>query len=148
MRRPIASLQLEELMAKRTFDSAGFFAAIDAQRQAKGKTWKQVAADAGISASTLTRMSQGRRPDVDGLASLLSWSGLDADDFIRDETEEHEEPETLARISTYLRADPRLSNESAHAIEQIISVAYDQMARGTDDGTATRVQNRGERPRA
>ena len=28
-------------------------------------------------------MSQGRRPDVDGLAALAAWSGLDTDDFVR-----------------------------------------------------------------
>ncbi len=36
-----------------------------------------------MSASTLTRMAQGKRPDVDGLAALVAWSGLDADDYVR-----------------------------------------------------------------
>src|SRR6266542_4045447 len=89
---------------KRTFDAAGFFAALDAQRRTQSMTWRDLAMKAGVSASTLTRMSQGKRPDVDGLASLLGWSGLTAEDFIREEGP-RVQPETLARISTYLRAD-------------------------------------------
>ena len=111
---------------KRTFDTAGFFVALDAQRRSKSMTWRGVADGAGVSASTLTRMSQGKRPDVDGLASLLAWSGLTAEDFIREEGE-RVQPETLARISTYLRADSKLGPESALALERIIEVAYEQM---------------------
>jgi transcriptional regulator with XRE-family HTH domain len=115
-----------------TFEMRSFFAALDAERRSRNLNWKEVAAEAGISASTLTRMSQGRRPDVDGLASLLAWSGLEMSDYIRQEVPERH-PETLARISTQIRADPRLSDESATALEQIITAAYQQMAgRPTD----------------
>ena len=31
---------------------------------------------------TLTRMGQGKRPDVDSLAALATWSRLNVDDFI------------------------------------------------------------------
>ena len=65
------------------FDSQGFYDALDATRRSRNLNWKQVAAKSGVSASTLTRMAQGRRPDVDGLAALASWSGLKADDFVR-----------------------------------------------------------------
>ena len=129
---------------KRTFDTSGFFAALDAQRRTKSMTWRGVAIKAGVSASTLTRMSQGKRPDVDGLASLLAWSGLIAEDFIR-EDDVRVQPETLARISTYLRADPKLDGASARAIERIIEVAYEQMAQARTDAE-TRVQDGGARP--
>jgi transcriptional regulator with XRE-family HTH domain len=49
------------------FDTAAFYDALDSVRQARRLNWKQVAGDSGVSASTLTRMAQGRRPDVDGL---------------------------------------------------------------------------------
>jgi transcriptional regulator with XRE-family HTH domain len=109
------------------FDLEGFYAALDAARQAKNLNWKQVAAASGVSASTLTRMSQGKRPDVDGLAALTAWSGLDADDFVRTEIGERPEPETLAMISTYLRGDKNLSPEAAAALEAVIKVTYDQL---------------------
>lgn len=109
------------------FDLEGFHAALDAARRAKGLNWKQVAAASGVSASTLTRMSQGKRPDVDGLAALAAWSGLDTDDFVRTEIGERPEPEPLAMISTYLRGDKNLSPEAAAALEAVIKVTYDQL---------------------
>ena len=105
------------------FDTAAFYAALDAQRAAKRLTWKDVAAQAAVSASTLTRMSQGRRPDVDGLACLLAWSGLDATNFLRSKPNQ---PEPLAQITAYLRADRNLKPESAKALEEIIRVAYER----------------------
>lgn len=109
------------------FDLEGFYAALDAARRAKDLNWKQVASASGVSASTLTRMSQGKRPDVDGLAALAAWSGLDTDDFVRTEIGERPEPEPLAMISTYLRGDKNLSPEAAAALEAVIKVTYDQL---------------------
>lgn len=106
------------------FDAVAFYAAIDSQRSAKGLSWKQVAEESGVSASTLTRMGQGKRPDVDGLAALLAWSGLKADDFIR--TEKSGSAEPIARIVAYLRADANLTPASADALETIIKTAYQQ----------------------
>ena len=89
------------------FDSNGFYEALDSTRRARNLNWKQVAAQSGVSASTLTRMAQGRRPDVDGLAALVSWSGLKTDDFVRSRAQQRG-PEPLAMISTYLRSDKNL----------------------------------------
>ena len=104
------------------FDIVGFHAALNAQRSAKGLNWKEVSEQSGVSASTLTRMSQGRRPDIDGLALLLAWSGLDAASFLP----EANNPEPLAQISANLRADRNLKPENAKALEEIIKVAYER----------------------
>lgn len=109
-------------MAKRGFDLGRFHAALDAQRASKGLTWKDVADQSGVSASTLTRMSQGKRPDVDGLALLLAWSGLDALQFVPSANE----PEPMAKIAANLRADRNLSDDSAKALQEIIQVAYER----------------------
>ena len=61
------------------FEADAFYAALDAERRDRRYTWKQVAEESQVSASTLTRMAQGRRPDVDSLAALVTWSGLSAD---------------------------------------------------------------------
>src|SRR5271170_3083201 len=106
------------------FDVDAFHAALDSHRESRRLTWKQVAAESGVSASTLTRMAQGKRPDVDGLAALLAWSGLKADSFIR--AERDVVPEPLAQITAYLRADSNLSAESANALEHIIRAAYER----------------------
>ena len=117
-------------MAKGFFDAQSFYAALDAQRQARKLTWKQVAAESGVSASTLTRMAQGKRPDVDSLAALTTWSGLHVDDFVREETDAQMHPqqaEPLAMISTYLRSDPHLTPEAAKALDELVKAAYRQM---------------------
>lgn len=111
------------------FDAAAFHAALDSQRRAQKLNWKEVSADSGVSASTLTRMSQGKRPDVDSLAALLTWSGLKADDFIQKDAASGQ-AEPLAQITAYLRADKNLSADSAAALEEIIRAAYNRFKVG------------------
>lgn len=115
------------------FDASGFYEALDATRQSRRMTWKDVAAAAGVSASTLTRMAQGKRPDVDSLAALTAWSGLQADAFIRSETTARPEAEPLAMISTLLRGDRQLTPEAATALEAVIKAAYERLRVGTPD---------------
>src|SRR3954468_10920292 len=100
------------------FDAGAFYEALDAARQARRLNWKQVSADSGVSASTLTRMAQGKRPDVDGLAALASWSGLSADDYVGS-NEGRPDPEPLAKITTYLRSDRNLTPEAATALDEL-----------------------------
>jgi len=108
------------------FDGDAFFAALDAARTTRRLNWKVVAKQAGVSASTLTRMAQGRRPDIDTFSALCRWAGVNADDYIRPSVgaSGQEGPEALARISTYLRSDANLSDEAAAALDQIVKAAY------------------------
>lgn len=106
------------------FDAGGFYAALDAVRHSRRLNWKQVSGESGVSASTLTRMAQGKRPDVDGLAALAAWSGLDVDNYVRSATDDRPQPEPLAMISTYLRSDRHLSPEAATALDEMIKAAY------------------------
>lgn len=107
------------------FDGERFFSALDAARSARGLTWKKVAEQAKVPASTLTRMSQGRKPDVDSLSALCAWSGLRADDFMANDIKR--KSETLADVTALFRADPNLSKEGAVALEAIIKAAYEQI---------------------
>lgn len=113
-------------MSKVEFDSAGFYRALDAVRSARGLNWKLVAEQSGVSASTLTRVAQGRRPDVDSLAALVSWAGLSADDFVNRATGATDR-EPLGQIASYLQSDPRLTAEGRDAMMQIISAAYSRL---------------------
>lgn len=63
-------------------DVAELRAALDRERQARGLTWSDVAREAGVSPSTLTRLARGGRPDVDGFASLVWWLRAPADTFL------------------------------------------------------------------
>ena len=115
-------------MRTERFDAAGFYAALDAERRTRNQTWKRVADEANVSASTLTRMAQGRRPDVDSFAALVSWSGLSADKFVRD-GQARPQAGTLAMISTYLKSDPNLTDEAAIALDELIKATYERMRR-------------------
>ena len=108
------------------FEADAFYAALDAERRSRRYTWKQVAEDTHVSASTLTRMAQGRRPDVDSLAALVTWSGLSADAFVGDDRAKPT-PGALAMISTYLKSDPDLSPDAAEALDQLVKATYERM---------------------
>jgi transcriptional regulator with XRE-family HTH domain len=112
------------------FDAQGFYEALDATRQARRVTWKVIAEEAGVSASTLSRMAQGKRPDVDGLAALTAWSGLGADRFVRSEAPRRA-PESLGLISAQLREDKELTPEAATALDQLIRTTYERLRRAS-----------------
>jgi transcriptional regulator with XRE-family HTH domain len=65
-----------------SFDLDKFSFALDSIRASKRLTWQGVADHAKVSASTLSRIQSGKRPDVDSLARLIEWSGLDFSKFI------------------------------------------------------------------
>ena len=112
-----------------SFDADAFYSALDAERQARQLSWRKVAGESGVSASTLTRIAQGRRPDVDSLAALSAWSGLTVDLFVRGGNSVKTEAEPLAMISSYLRSDPQLNEEAAAALDDLVKVAYSRMRR-------------------
>lgn len=108
-----------------SFDAEAFYQALDSTRDARKKNWKQVAEESGISASTFTRMAQGKRPDVDSLARLVTWSGLNPNDYVVS-PKGRADVEPMAVISTLLKGDKNLSPESAAALEKVIRAAYKQ----------------------
>lgn len=114
---------------ERSFDPDAFFSALDAARMSRGLHWKAVAKETGVSASTLTRISQGRRPDVDSLAALSSWASLEPDTFFRRAAAGADEAraEPLAEISVLLRRDPNLSTEAAAALDELVKATYERL---------------------
>jgi len=107
------------------FDNEAFFAALNAERLSRRLNWKDVAQEAGIQASTISRMSQGKKPDINGLAALLDWSNLKAEMFVRGS----KAPEALpiSRITALLRADPSLTADNARVLERIIHTTYETL---------------------
>lgn len=115
-----------------TFDADGFCAALDAHRTAAGYTWRDVAREAGVSPSTLTRLGQGKRPDMTSFAALVDWLGLGADTFIN-RPGPRREVEPLAAAVAILHTDPRLNPKTAASLAQILSAAYEALADPTGD---------------
>ncbi|HLK83739.1 MAG TPA: helix-turn-helix transcriptional regulator [Xanthobacteraceae bacterium] len=106
------------------FDVDALRAALDGERIARGLTWKDVSAESGVSASTLTRLSQGKRPDVDSLTALTHWMGVSADRFMGVPQKGFGGASPLAQISSILRDDPNLNKDAATALDQLIKSTY------------------------
>ena len=67
----------------RRFDSKALYSALDAERESRGISWKQVAHETGVSVSTITRTRQGGRMEVDGVLALVGWLGAPVERFVR-----------------------------------------------------------------
>lgn len=111
----------------KNFDFASFYAALEATRDRRDVTWKDVGEATNVSQATLTRMRQGKRPDADSLAALAAWAGLNPADYVRNTV--RPPVEALALISSHLRSDPNLSSESATVIEEMVRAAYRRLAK-------------------
>ena len=64
------------------FEFEKFYQAVNAKREERAASWRQVAREIGIGKSTLARMAQNKRPDADGLAALSFWAALNPADFV------------------------------------------------------------------
>jgi transcriptional regulator with XRE-family HTH domain len=112
------------------FDVAALFSALDSQRLARNLTWKDVSGESGVSASTLTRLSQGRRPDVDSLAALSGWVGIPADRFMGTRKQAFGSTSPLTQISALIRDDPNLNDDAAVALEELVKATYARLRKG------------------
>lgn len=113
---------------KREFDLVAYYRALDSTVIARKLTWKKVAEQTGVNASTLSRMAKGQRPDASSLAALAAWSGLNPADFVTG-VQDQSAPETLARITAAIHGDPRLTPEGATALDELFKSTYQRLAK-------------------
>lgn len=52
---------------------------VDVRRRERGLSWRRLAAELDVSASTFSRMEAGYAPDAHALVSMLVWLDLDTD---------------------------------------------------------------------
>ena len=111
-------------VARDRLDTEALYAALDAQRTARELSWRQLAKEVGVSPSTMTRLANGQRPDVDAFAGLVHWLGQPADAFlVTDDQAPREEPDLVAQLAPLLRARQDLTEGDAKYLEDLISVA-------------------------
>lgn len=105
-------------------DVMALHAALDATRTARGLSWRQLAKELGVSASTISRMANGLNPDVSAFAAMTTWLNMSADDFIVGAARQEErEPELVASLAPLLRARRDLSETDVQYLEEIIGAA-------------------------
>jgi transcriptional regulator with XRE-family HTH domain len=106
------------------FDGMSFYKAINDVRELRGLNWKQISEATGVSASTLTRMGQGKKPDADSLAKLSAWGGINPANFVRNSKATRHSGDTLPQVLALFRADPNLSKPAISALEEMVRAAY------------------------
>ncbi|MYV52517.1 helix-turn-helix transcriptional regulator [Streptomyces sp. SID3212] len=109
-------------MAKDQINVEGLYGALDAQRVARGLSWRQLAKELEVSPSLLSRMANGLRPDVDAFITLVQWLGVPAEQFtaVGEDRPNREEPELVAQIGPLLRARRDLAPEDVAYLEAVI----------------------------
>lgn len=113
-------------MARARVDVSALYAALDAKRRTGDLTWRALARELDLSPSTMTRLSNGHRPDADGFAAMVAWLGQPADAFIEvGETDSAEgQPDMMAELGALLRSRKDLTDDDARKLEDIFRAAY------------------------
>jgi len=111
------------------FDMEAFYGSVDNERRTRGLTWKRVAEEAGVSASSLSRMARGKRPDVDTFAALAAWAQLDTNMFVAGGKGSSGDRLVPSTIAAQLYRDPQLTRQAAATLTDIFTVSYSRLAR-------------------
>lgn len=108
------------------FDTGSFAASLDLQRRERDLTWKQVAEQSGVSASTLTRLNQGQNGSIDSVALLARWAGLGLDDYVGHEVAAIDSF-APPKVRAALGGDEQIPPESAQVIGEVVRVLYQHL---------------------
>lgn len=100
---------------------------VKTKRASKGL--REVAAEIGnVSPSTLSRVENGRIPDMETFLLLCNWLGVEPTEFFSSNTPT-EEKSSAASIELQLRADKNLDPVTANALATIVRAAYQELSR-------------------
>lgn len=108
----------------RVFDTEYLAALIKTKRGNRGL--REIAQEiGGVSPSTLSRIENGKVPDMDTFLRICAWLQVSSEEFIK-ETDDQQKNEisTTDRIEGYLRADRELTPEMADALAKLMKSAY------------------------
>lgn len=85
----------------------------------------------GVSASTLSRIEQGKIPDLGTFTRLCQWLQISPERFMGPFSEQDDEKTgTPDVIAAHLRADRALDPQTAEALAAMIRGVYDAAVRG------------------
>jgi transcriptional regulator with XRE-family HTH domain len=107
-------------------DVKALHAALDAARTERGLSWRQLAKEIDVSPSTISRMTNGLKPDVTAFAAMTTWLRMPAEAFYvtsPPEAESEDEPELLASLVPLLRARRDLTEGEVSYLEEVIGAA-------------------------
>ena len=106
---------------------AALYAALDAVRESRGISWRQLAREVQVSPSTFSRLANRQKPDVDAFLALVRWLKVPAERFMTD-GQDREEPPLMAELAPLLRARKDLNSEDKKYLEELIGSAMRRFA--------------------
>ncbi|MEO8042867.1 MAG: helix-turn-helix transcriptional regulator [Acidobacteriota bacterium] len=114
--------------------------AIKRRRDELGLSLRDVADVTNVSASTLSRIENGTgKPDADNIARLTGWLDMPIDRVMSKSTSDVEavvyypHEATPEIVEAHLRADKKLTPETAKALSELFRVAYKQFSKPGED---------------
>ena len=114
--------------------------AIKRRREELSLSLRDVADVTNVSASTLSRIENGTgKPDADNIARLTGWLDMPIDRVMSKSTADIEavvyypHEATPEIVEAHLRADKKLTPETAKALSELFRVAYKQFSKSKED---------------
>ncbi|MDP9050685.1 MAG: helix-turn-helix domain-containing protein [Acidobacteriota bacterium] len=112
-------------MGQYASDPLDDLAPLFSQRRAElGLSLREVSAQCGVPVATLSRVEQGRTPDLTTFRRIVEWLGLPPERFLNPTTRSVSTPEV---ISEHLRLDPTLSPDDVEKIAGLVRTMYDAL---------------------
>jgi transcriptional regulator with XRE-family HTH domain len=116
-------------------DFKGLAAMVKGYREMKKLTLRKAAAQARVSAATLSRIERAEaRPDLDTVQALVNWIGVPLERVTtRSKSLARTSPRpqaTMENVEVQFRADPRLSPEAAEQLIKFVRQAYAMVIKG------------------
>lgn len=90
------------------------------QKKRGGRGIREVAQEIGISSATLSRIVNGKLPDINTFAKLCQWLDVPADEMLGVPSKNVSEHQ---KFSVHFKADKNLSSKAANALAQLILAA-------------------------
>ncbi len=123
---------------KTGINTAELGTAVRRRREQQGLSLRDVAEETGVSASTLSRIENGRgKPDADNIARLAAWLDMPIERVMHSGHRSATDPKPVVYyphestpeiVEAHLRADRQLSPETAKALSELFRVAYKQFS--------------------
>lgn len=95
------------------------------RRRSLGMSLREASQSSGVPVATLSRIEQGRMPDLGTFRRVVEWIGEKPERFFAP-TERVEN--TADTIAEHLRADPALTDAAADKIASIVRDLYESLA--------------------
>lgn len=110
--------------------------ALEAERKARGLSWRKVALEAKVSPSLLSRMTKEKkhRPDLESFASLVLWLGAPAETFMRDDrADRNADPSFESKLMPLLRAERDLDEQDRKYLLDLVTATMKYLRANRQD---------------